>query len=98
MSDVQMDSATATKIKEPKLWNVILHNDDVTTMEFVMQVLIEVFDYNEADAMLLMLKIHEEGSGIAGTYVHEIAEHKAEHTMNVARQFNFPLSVSIEEE
>lgn len=98
MASVEYETKTVTKIKEPNLWHVILHNDNVTTMDFVMQVLIEVFDYNEADALLLMLKIHEEGSAIAGTYVHEIAEHKAEYTMDAARQFDFPLSASIEED
>lgn len=98
MTSVEADVKTITEIKEPKMWNVRLHNDNVTTMEFVIQVLIEVFDYNEADAMMLMLKIHDDDSAIAGTYIHEIAEYKAEHTMGVARNFDFPLSVTIEEE
>ncbi len=98
MTNTELATRTKTKVKEPKLWNVVLHNDNVTTMEFVLQVLVEIFDYNEADAMALMLRIHEQGAGIAGTYVYEIAEHKAEHVMAAARKFEFPLAVTIEEE
>lgn len=86
------------KIKEPPKYNVIMHNDDVTTMDFVVFVLMRVFRKSEEVAETIMLKVHNEGSAIVGTYSKDIAQSKANYTMNIAKANNFPLQLTIEEE
>ena len=88
---------TKFKLKVPPKFNVIMHNDDVTTMDFVVFVLVKIFRKSEADAESLMLKIHNEGSAIVGTYSHDIAKSKANYTMNLAKANNYPLQLTIEE-
>ena len=87
-----------TKLEKPKLFKVILHNDDFTTMEFVVFVLQYVFNRDEPESFAIMLKVHNEGLGIAGIYPYEIANMKAEKAMNLARAREFPLLCSVEEE
>lgn len=89
--------STRFRFKEPSMYDVIMHNDDVTTMEFVIMVLIRVFHKKPADAERLMLKIHHEGSAVAGTYTKDIAQSKADLTMRMARAEGFPLKVTLEE-
>lgn len=84
-------------MKEPSMYNVIMHNDDVTTMEFVVMVLERVFRKDADAAETIMLKIHNEGSAIVGTYYRDIAESKTKFTMAMARQQGFPLKLTIEE-
>lgn len=100
--DYQHQEQTITKSKEklekPPLYKVLLHNDDYTTMEFVVFVLISVFNKSEDDAFVIMLKVHNEGIGIAGVYPYEIAETKAEKVMALARQNEYPLLCTVEEE
>ena len=88
---------TKFKLKEPPRYNVIMHNDDVTTMDFVVYVLVRIFRKSEDEAETLMLKIHNEGSAIVGTYSQDIAQSKANYTMNLAKANNFPLQLTIEE-
>lgn len=87
-----------TRLEKPPLYKVILHNDDFTTMEFVVFVLIHVFLRSEAEAFAIMLKVHTEGIGIAGVYSFEIANMKAEKAMNLARAQEYPLLCTVEEE
>src|SRR5687768_18493697 len=82
---------TKTKLEKPKLFKVLLHNDDFTTMEFVVFVLQYVFLREEAEAFTIMLKVHNEGLGLAGVYPYEIASMKAEKAMNLARAREYPL-------
>src|ERR1044071_10314350 len=100
--DFQNQEETITKSKEklekPPLYKVLLHNDDYTTMEFVVFVLISVFNKSEDDAFVIMLKVHNEGLGIAGVYPYEIAETKAEKVIALAQQHEFPLMCTVEEE
>lgn len=84
-------------MKEPSMYNVIMHNDDVTTMEFVVMVLERVFKKNADAAETIMLKIHNEGSAVVGTYHKDIAESKAKYTMALARQQGFPLKLTTQE-
>lgn len=86
------------KLEKPKLYKVVLHNDDFTTMEFVVFVLRYVFQRSEAEAFTIMLKVHNEGVGIAGVYPYEIANMKANKAMNLARAREYPLLCSVEEE
>ena len=96
--DVVLDEKIKVTIKEPSLYHVIFLNDDKTPMDFVVALLINIFYHNENTAMEITNKIHEEGSGIVGTYNYEIAEMKGIETVNKARDAGFPLQVKIEEE
>ena len=80
------------------MYNVIMHNDDVTPMDFVIFVLSKVFRYSHDDAETTMLKIHNEGAAIVGTYTRDIAESKTEKATAFARYNKFPLVITIEEE
>jgi ATP-dependent Clp protease adaptor protein ClpS len=100
--DFQYDEVTVTKSKEklkkPPLYKVLLHNDDYTTMEFVVYVLTTIFHKTEGEAFTIMLKVHVEGVGIAGIYTYEIAETKAQKVITLARENEFPLLATVEEE
>jgi ATP-dependent Clp protease adaptor protein ClpS len=87
-----------TKLEKPKLYKVILHNDDFTTMEFVVFILVHVFLRSEVEAFRIMLKVHNEGLGIAGVYPYEVAQMKAEKAMNLSRAHEYPLLCTVEEE
>ena len=86
------------KLEKPKLFKVLLHNDDFTTMEFVVFILVQVFLRSEIEALSIMLKVHNEGIGIAGVYPYEIAQMKAEKAMNMSRAHEYPLLCTVEEE
>jgi ATP-dependent Clp protease adaptor protein ClpS len=96
--DIGLLPEKKTKLEKPKLFKVLLHNDDFTTMEFVVFVLQYVFSRTEPEAFTIMLKVHNEGLGIAGVYPYEIANMKAEKAMNLAKAREYPLLCSVEEE
>lgn len=83
------------RLQEPRKYNVILHNDDFTTMEFVVRVLTTIFSKSEAEANNLMLKVHREGQAVAGTYSLDIAQSKARKATALARQEGFPLRLTV---
>jgi len=87
-----------TRLEKPKLYKVLLHNDDFTTMEFVVFVLTHVFKRSESEAFTIMMKVHNEGVGVAGIYSYEIATMKAEKANNLARAQEFPFLCTVEEE
>lgn len=95
-TDVLTESET--KLEKPKLFKVILHNDDFTTMEFVVFVLEYVFKRTEAEAFTIMMKVHNEGLGIAGIYPYEVANMKSEKAINLAKAHEYPLLCTVEEE
>lgn len=86
------------EVKRPKKYKVILHNDDYTTMEFVVEVIITVFHKNVAEATKIMLDVHKKGKGIVGVYIYDIAVTKVKEVEQLAREREFPLKASIEEE
>ncbi len=96
--DAEVLTETESKLEKPKLYKVLLHNDDFTTMEFVVFVLQYVFNRNEADAFTIMLKVHNEGMGVAGIYPFEIANMKSQKAVNLARAREYPLLCTVEEE
>jgi ATP-dependent Clp protease adaptor protein ClpS len=87
-----------TKLEKPKLFKVILHNDDFTTMEFVVFVLEYVFNLSTAEAFVIMLKVHNEGIGVAGIYPYDVANMKANKAINLARAREYPFLCTVEEE
>jgi ATP-dependent Clp protease adaptor protein ClpS len=97
-TDVQIDEKIKIKATEPKRWKVILLNDDATPMEFVIDILVQIFKHNPDSANSIMLQVHETGSGIAGVYSFEIAEAKAVEATNQARTNGHPLQIKLEEE
>ena len=95
---VKKDSKVGVSHWEPSMWKVIFHNDEVTPMQFVTQVLIEIFNKTEDQAVNLCKSIHEKGKGAVGVYPYDIAETKSMEATEVARSNNYPLKVSIEQE
>ena len=83
-------------LKEPGRYAVFLLNDDYTTMEFVVEVLLHFFHKSEAEAVQIMLQIHQQGKGVAGIYSFEIAETKSNQVHTFARARGFPLACSVE--
>jgi ATP-dependent Clp protease adaptor protein ClpS len=88
----------ATKLEKPKLFKVLLHNDDYTTMEFVVYVLESIFHLGESEAIRIMLSVHTKGVGVAGVYTFEVAETKAMQVTTLAQASEFPLLATVEEE
>jgi ATP-dependent Clp protease adaptor protein ClpS len=84
------------KTEEPPLFKVLLHNDDYTTMEFVVWVLESVFNMAEEQAIQVMLNVHITGVGVAGIYTFEVAEMKVEKTTAMAREQEYPLLATME--
>jgi ATP-dependent Clp protease adaptor protein ClpS len=88
---------TRQREKTEDLWRVVLHNDDYTPMDFVVDVLERIYDKSPAESYRIMMKVHVEGRGIAGIYAHEVAETKAKATIDDAREAGYPLLASVEE-
>jgi ATP-dependent Clp protease adaptor protein ClpS len=86
------------KVERPKRWKVVFHNDDYTTREFVIEVLMRYFDKDESEATYVMLSVHFKGSGVAGVYPKDVAETKVDQVTKHARKSGFPLMVTAEPE
>ena len=86
------------RVKEPDMYRVKMHNDDFTTMDFVVYVLRQVYFKSEAEANALMLSIHKSGYAIVGIYPYDIAVSKVKKTTLMAREHGYPLKVTIEQE
>ena len=86
------------RLEKPPLYRVLLHNDDFTTMEFVVHVLEEVFQKTDSEAVRIMLNVHNDGVGIAGVYTYEVAEMKVERVTQMAHAQEYPLLCTMEEE
>ena len=86
------------KVEKPPLFKVLLHNDDYTTMDFVVHVLESIFNMPEDQAFRVMLNVHVQGVGIAGVYTFEVAEMKVAKTTALAREHEFPLLCTMEKE
>ncbi len=95
-SAVVTQKKTAVKLKKPKLYKVLLHNDDFTTMEFVVMILQYVFGHSETDATTIMLHIHRHGVGVGGVYPYSVAEAKVAEVMAAAEKAEYPLLCTME--
>ncbi len=87
-----------SKLQEPKMFKVVLLNDDVTTMDFVIEILMNIFHHDFETASKIMLEVHLNGSGICGIYTQEIALSKQKKVSDAAKLANFPLQTRVEEE
>ena len=85
------------KIKKPKDYKVIMHNDDYTTMDFVIEVLVNIFNKSVIEAEKIMLDVHKKGRGIAGIYSYDIAMTKVATAMSMAKSEGFPFKLTTEE-
>lgn len=94
---VKTRDIVSTRIKEPSKYKVIILNDEVTPVEFVIAILVSIFKHDQNRAQEITLQIHNEGSGVAGIYNFEIAEQKAVDATHAARNNNFPLVIKVDE-
>lgn len=90
------DAKTRDQIAEPEMYTVLLHNDNYTTMEFVVLVLVQVFRKSIDDATRIMLNVHRRGIGVCGQYTYEVAETKVDTVTRMARQEGHPLKCTLE--
>ena len=91
-------SQTKKKLKRPPRYRVLLHNDDYTTREFVVEVLRYVFHRSESESVTIMLHVHHNGVGVAGVYTREVAETKLRKVERLAMEHEFPLRLTMEPE
>lgn len=99
ISDIALGQQTEerTDLRPPRMYRVILHNDHYTTMEFVVDVLVEVFHKPAREAQRIMLDVHRRGSGVCGVYSYDIARTKTARVLALAREKEFPLKCTVEE-
>jgi ATP-dependent Clp protease adaptor protein ClpS len=90
------DVRTRNDVSEPTMYKVLLHNDDYTTMEFVVHVLMLVFHKSVEEATRIMLNVHQQGIGVCGLYTYEVAETKVETVTRMARENGHPLKCTME--
>jgi len=95
---IEKKTTTSRKVKEPSKYKVIVCNDDVTPMEFVVAMLVSVFSHEERQAISLTMAIHNKGSAVAGIYSYEIAEQKVIDATNMAKLNGYPLVLKAEAE
>jgi ATP-dependent Clp protease adaptor protein ClpS len=95
---IQTESRTEQRLERPRLWRVLLHNDDYTTQDFVVWVLETVFHKPRGEAFTIMMSVHQSGLGVAGIYTHDVADTKVKATRQLAEQHEFPLLVTMEPE
>jgi ATP-dependent Clp protease adaptor protein ClpS len=94
----RVDTRQRNDLREPRRFKVILHNDDFTTMEFVVMILKQVFLKSEEEAQTLMLQVHHSDKAVVGIYSYDIAVSKMRRATNMAREQGFPLRISVEPE
>jgi ATP-dependent Clp protease adaptor protein ClpS len=96
-TDIEILDQPKTRTRKPEQYRVLLHNDDYTTMDFVIIILETVFHKGPAEAYRIMMRVHTEGQGIAGVYPYEVAETNVEKVHETARANGFPLRATVEE-
>ena len=97
-NEIEIELNEDLEVEEPKKYNVFLLNDDYSTMDFVIDILVKVFRKSVDEASVIMLNIHNNGKEICGTYSYEIAGTKVAQVKAMAREKGFPLKATMEEE
>ena len=92
------ETRSTEKVQRPRMWRVLLHNDDYTTQEFVVWVLETVFQKPRGEAFAIMMSVHRSGLGVAGVFTHDVAETKMKKTQQLAEEHEYPLLVTMEPE
>src|SRR5687768_3441912 len=92
------ETRSEQKLQQPRMWRVLLHNDDYTTQDFVVWVLETVFHKPRGEAFTIMMSVHRSGLGLAGVYTHDVAETKLKTVRDLAEEHEFPLLVTMEPE
>jgi ATP-dependent Clp protease adaptor protein ClpS len=92
------ETRSEQKLQRPRMWRVLLHNDDYTTQDFVVWVLETIFRKPRAEAFAIMMNVHRSGLGVAGVFTHDVAETKVKATQRLAEEHEFPLLVTMEPE
>lgn len=96
MSSIETKTQTQTRITYPSMYSILAHNDDVTPMDFVVELLIEIFDKSLNEAIAVMKKIHDTDKQVVGTYSKEVAEQKLYEANQYCRMHGMQLKVSME--
>ena len=96
--DVITRGESKARLQKPPRYKVLIHNDDYTTMEFVVYILTGIFRHSQASATRIMLHIHKQGVGVAGIYSKEIAETRVAQVLEIARESGHPLQCTMEQE
>jgi ATP-dependent Clp protease adaptor protein ClpS len=95
---VVTEERSKEKLQRPKMYKVLLHNDHYTTREFVVAVLIGIFNKSEPDAVAIMMHVHQRGTGVAGVYPFDVAQTKVDKVLRLAREHEYPLLLTMEPE
>ena len=95
--NTELLSREEEKLKEPKEYLVVLLNDNYTTREFVVEILMIIFHKNPSEAKSIMLNVHNRGRGVVGAYTWDIAQTKANQVHSIAKQYDYPLKCIVEE-
>ncbi|MCD2345944.1 ATP-dependent Clp protease adaptor ClpS [Clostridium guangxiense] len=93
--ETKLQEKTIDEIKKPRMYKVIIYNDDYTTMDFVVEVLVSIFSKNVPEAVKIMFSVHKKGSGVAGIYSYDIAATKIKQTQNMASKNGYPLKLTM---
>ena len=93
---IDTGSEADERVEHPRLWKVLLHNDDFTTQEFVVSVRESIFNLPHAEAFAIMMHVHHSGIGVAGLFTRDVAETKVKATQQMAEQHEYPLLATIE--
>ena len=95
---VVTETRSEQRVSRPRMYRVLMHNDDYTTREFVVDVLRTVFHHSEPEAVRIMMHVHYNGLGVAGVFTREVAETKIQTVEQLAREREYPLRLSMEPE
>ena len=95
-SQINLETVQEIHYKTPKLYTVTLYNDDITTMDFVVELLVKIFNKTTAEASIIMIQVHEKGKGVAGIYTYDIAVTKKIQADQLIAEKGFPLRLEVE--
>ncbi len=98
MPNIKEGVESSLELKEPEMFRVLLHNDDYTSMDFVVDILMKIFHKTLQEAEYIMIQVHKKGKAICGVYSFEIAQTKVAQVKQLAKQNEFPLLATLEKD